>query len=99
MPDINTTDQLIELLKVNIEKDKDHQMSAIVGRIPLLCENVLNIHLMLKGLTEGQKELSDKLDKNFVSKDQFWPVKSIVYGATGTILLTVLGWFLTNLKH
>lgn len=97
MPEINTTDELIELLKRNIEADKDHQMSAVVGRIPLLCESVLNIHLMLKGLTEGQKELNEKLDDNFVNKDQFWPVKNIVYGAAATILVTVLGWILANL--
>lgn len=38
--------------------------------------------------------INTKLDKMFVKKDEFTPVRNIVYGAVGLILTTVMGWFL-----
>jgi phage/plasmid primase-like uncharacterized protein len=36
-------------------------------------------------------EIKEKLEKNYVTKDEFAPIKSIVYGMVSVILLTVLG--------
>ena len=39
-------------------------------------------------------KMMEKMDKehaNLVTKDQFWPVKTLVYSGTGVILLAVLG--------
>ena len=31
-------------------------------------------------------EINEKLDKRFVTKEQFWPVKTLVYSGAGIIL-------------
>ena len=88
----NTTDDLIDILKKNIENDKSIQMNAIVGRIPLLCQSVLDIHVILKEVKINQEKINEKLDDKFVTKDgTFWVIKSIVFGGAGIILITVMG--------
>lgn len=37
----------------------------------------------------------DKLDGRYVTVDQFWPVKTIVYGGAGIVLTSVMGAILT----
>lgn len=51
-----------------------------VSRIPLICQSINGIHESLK-----------TIEKNMVTQDQFWPIKTLVYGATGTTLLAVIG--------
>lgn len=46
-----------------------------VSRVPLICQALIGIN--------------EKMDK-MVTQDQFWPVKSIVYGAVGLILTAVM---------
>ena len=36
-------------------------------------------------------EIKDRLGKNYVTRDEFTPVRSIVYGMVGFILLAVVG--------
>ena len=55
-----------------------------VSRIPLICQSIVGIGTRLASIDE-------KLEKNFVTKDQFGPVKAIVYGAASIILTTVFG--------
>jgi len=40
-----------------------------------------------KNLEKELKEISEKLDKDYVSRDEFAPIKKIVYGMVGVILL------------
>lgn len=42
-----------------------------------------------KKIDIGFKDVNEKLE-NFVTKDQFWPVKTIVYGCLGIILTSVV---------
>lgn len=42
-----------------------------------------------KKIEDGFKDVNGKLE-NFVTKDQFWPVKTIVYGCLGIILTAVV---------
>lgn len=51
-----------------------------VSRVPLICLNINNIHESLKDIKE-----------NMVSKETFWPIKTMVYAGAGTVLLAVLG--------
>lgn len=37
------------------------------------------------------KEIKEKLDKNYVTQDEFRPVRSIVYGLVGLILTAFAG--------
>jgi hypothetical protein len=41
-------------------------------------------------------EIKLNLAQNYVTKAEFWPVKTIVYGGAGLILITVLGWLLST---
>ena len=41
------------------------------------------------------RRLSD-IQNNYINRKEFWPVKTLVYGATGIILLTVFGSLLAS---
>jgi len=48
----------------------------------------------IENINEKQDKILEKLDNfdmKFVSKTEFWPVKTIVYSLVGTILLSVVG--------
>ena len=47
--------------------------------------------LLLKDI----EEIRQRLDKNYVSQDEFKPVKALVYGLVTTVLLTMTGAVLT----
>lgn len=40
---------------------------------------------------KDDKKWKENLNEKFVNKNEFWPVKIIVYGLVGTILLSVIG--------
>lgn len=42
------------------------------------------------------KEMRQEISENYVTKNEFIPVKIIVYGLVGTILTTVLGVLLSH---
>ncbi len=63
----------------------DEKRYIDVTRIPLICQSIVSI--------------DSKLDK-LVSKEEFWPVKTLVYGITGLMLSGVIGALLVLvLKH
>lgn len=45
----------------------------------------------LENLNDKVDTISDKIEKNYVTQDQFEPVKKIVYGLVGIILFGVVG--------
>lgn len=50
--------------------------------------------LMRKDMDNMAKDMSDvktSLNGKYVTQDQFWPIKTLVYGATGIMLVTVVG--------
>lgn len=98
-----TEPEIIKALDAYFSQDKKF---IDVSRIPLICQDIRGIHSILTEIKNSLKEnndnaikdingLSDRLDQRFVSTDQFWPVKTIVYYGAGTVLLGVLGAFLT----
>ncbi len=56
-------------------------------------------HLLLENkidhMTSDIKEIKDALKGTYVTQDQFAPVKTIVYGLVGIILVSVVGALLT----
>ncbi len=63
----------------------DEKRYIDVTRIPLICQSIVSIDA--------------KLDR-LVSKEEFWPVKTLVYGITGLMLSGVIGALLVLvLKH
>lgn len=60
-------------------KDNEGQKRFVdISRVPLICQAILGIHQSL-----------DEIKANMVNRDQFWPVKTLVYGLV-TVLLTGL---------
>jgi hypothetical protein len=56
-----------------------------------LTTNVAVILSEMKTVKEDVKDIKDKLEKDYVTQDQFTPVKNIAYGLVSTILLAVIG--------
>lgn len=54
----------------------DNKRYIDVSRIPLICQSIVGI--------------DKKLDE-LVTKQEFWPVKTLVYGVTGLMLSGVVG--------
>lgn len=57
-----------------------------------------NIEVIATRIEYIQRDVADirqKLEGDYVTEDEFAPIKKIVYGMVGAILLTVLGAFLT----
>src|ERR1700689_2976613 len=52
----------------------------VVGRIPFICDDLHGIH-------ESLKSMDDKLDNKYVTKEQFYPVHLLVFGAVLMILI------------
>lgn len=48
-----------------------------------------NDKVTLKDIYEAINELRDEMSDNYVTKQEFWPVKTIVYGGAGIVLVTV----------
>lgn len=47
-----------------------------VSRVPLICQSLIGL---------------DKKMDEMVTQDQFWPVKTLVYGFVGLVLIAVVG--------
>lgn len=63
-----------------------------VSRIPLICQSINQIG-------EDISEIKDNMNTS-VTQDQFWPVKTLVYGITGLMLTGIVGALLMLLlKH
>lgn len=45
----------------------------------------------IRYIKKSVDDLNDKVDHNYVTKDEFRPVKSLVYGLVGLILVSVVG--------
>ncbi len=54
-------------------------------------ENIAVILSKVTRIEEDIKDVNDKLESNYVTQDQFEPVKNIVYGMVASILLAVVG--------
>lgn len=55
-----------------------------VSRIPLICQSIVGIHTDIK-------EIKETLKESVVTQEAFSPVKNIVYGMVGTILIGFFG--------
>lgn len=62
----------------------------------LMAQKLDSIEKKVDSLVNFQEELSEKLENKFVSKTEFQPIKSIVYGMVVLMLSAVLGAIITN---
>jgi len=51
-----------------------------VSRVPLICQAILGIDAKLADIKQ-----------NMVTQDQYWPVKTLVYGIVGILLTGLIG--------
>lgn len=72
-------DKLIDALDRYFQKDKKY---IDTSRIPLICQDISQIH-------KDIKEIKDLMKDTYVTNDKFWPVRAIVYGGAGIILVGV----------
>lgn len=85
--DERITKALSEALRDIFDDKKSTGRFIDVSRIPLICKSIFDIHANIgeiKGMIKEQ-------DKKFVNVDQFMPVKQIVTGLVGLILVGVVG--------
>ena len=75
------TDEILKALDQYFSRQKKF---IDTSRIPLICQDISQIHADLK-------EVKDMMKENFVTNDKFWPVRTIVYGGAGIILIAVMG--------
>lgn len=54
------------------------------------------IEVKLDFIIKEIDEIKIKLEKNYVSQEEFKPVKQVVYGMIAIILTTVIGWILVS---
>ena len=56
------------------------------------------IEVKLDFIIKEIDEIKVKLEKNYVSQEEFKPVKQVVYGMVSIILVTVVGWILVSAR-
>ncbi len=71
---------VFKALGAQVEKGRYLDMS----RIPLICQNITTMH---DDISEMKTIMQDKL----VTQDQFWPVKTFVYGIVSIMLVAIVG--------
>jgi hypothetical protein len=54
-----------------------------VTRVPLICQSIVTIHADIK-------DIKEKLDKQYVTKEVFNPVRAIAFGLVSAVALAVL---------
>jgi subtilase family serine protease len=54
-------------------------------------ENIDVIALKLQYIQNDIKDIKDKLDKDYVTQDQFSPVAKLVYGLVSVALVAIVG--------
>lgn len=78
---------------MELQKTTEHEQALLelvqnkrfldLERVPLICHDIANINKMMM-------EQGKQLEK-LVTQDQFWPVKTLVYGFTGLLLVGIIG--------
>jgi len=64
------------------------------SKIKTILDKTLDTNLLCKDIEYikvEMRDIKDMLKDNFVTKDQFEPIKMIVYGLVGVILLSFIG--------
>lgn len=74
--------KIIEKARLEAENmmRESHPRFIDVSRVPLICQSIIQINASL-----------DELKENMVSKEAFWPVKTLVFGIVGLMLAGIVG--------
>lgn len=67
------------------------EQSKNTSNISRINSDLIGIAKDISYISSDVKEIKEKMESNYVTKDQFEPVKNIVYGMVSLILLAVVG--------
>jgi hypothetical protein len=67
-----------------------------VGRIPFICDDLHGVHEENKEIRKIMSDMNDKLDNKYVTKEQFGPVRYLVFGAVIMILIAFFSVLVLN---
>lgn len=81
--DKETKDEIKEAVQEAFSAEGGTKRFIDVSRVPLICQAIV-------GISGDIKEINEKLDKNFVTKVEFTPVRMLVYGFVGLVLTVVI---------
>lgn len=81
--DTTTIKQIEDAVERAFQVGVDSKRFIDVSRIPLICQSIVQIG---DDISEIKVSMND-----LVTQDQFWPVKTIVYGIVALILTAVSG--------
>jgi ABC-type phosphate transport system permease subunit len=66
---------------------------------PNIREDIAEIKTEIVHLKEGQEQIKNLVSQQYVTQQEFTPVKLIVYGMVGIILITVLTSIIALVLH
>lgn len=76
------------------------ELAALNVTVTGLKEQMNGFASSISALDINLSGIDDKMDKKFVTNDRFWPVKTLVYGTVGILLLGTLStlglWIVTS---
>lgn len=74
-----------------VEEGNDVRLAKIEYKIDIMCRSLDELKLNVKDLVKDYDMRESNCVKLFVNKDQFDPVKKVVYGMVAVILMSVIG--------
>lgn len=93
----STTASLTEALREVFGEYTEQQRFIDLKRVPLICKQIEYIHeniAEIKTMMDNVKSDLTKKDTDnstkYVNQDQFWPVKTLVYGVVGIMLTGIV---------
>lgn len=89
--EVQATRVLIEALRQVFGENTDSGRFIDVTKIPLICRSITDIHQNISEI----KLMMENNDRKYVNGDQFWPVKTIVYGGIGAAGLSIVGFVMS----
>lgn len=91
-----TTNALAEALREVFGENQKSQRFIDTSRIPLICKSIYDMHEKIERLLEWMEKSEERNDDRYVNKDQWWPVKTIVYSGVGLALVALASAVITS---
>lgn len=103
-------DSMGDIVQERIERvlarGSEQERSIILARVPYICQDIKNINAVLSNIQGMMEQVKIDLDakdarneSKYVNQDQFWPVRVIAYGFSGTILTAFAGGLIYLVFH
>ena len=91
--DNQTVRQIEEAVQRAFSAGVDENRYVDVSRIPLICQSIVQIGKDISEIKESintnDADARERID-GLVTQDQFWPVKTLIYGFVGLMLTGIM---------